>query len=800
MPRFNGDITRFYSFWQSFESAIDKNESLTAVDKFNYLVNILEGEAFRVIQGLEIVEENYEHAKETLHQRFGHKQKIIQVHMDSLLNLQHSPNDTIAQLRQIFDSINIHIRGLESLGVNQENYGSLLIMIIMKRMPKDVALQVSRETKSDIWSMKSILDIIRKEIEARETCSFVGEAEKRVAVHRPKQPLATISSFHAKEQSNSSNQCYFCEGEHLSFQCERVTDPNKRKEILLKQKRCFICLKRGHRANSCNSNRRCRKCNNKHHQSICLKKQESQSEKDKKGKDTNGSESVTATAKSSSTVLMLTAKTHVVGKDSTKKTPVTILFDSGSQKIYITEALQKKLGLQVEKTETMNLNTFGSEKYKRVSLNSVTVNVEIGDDQFIPVTALSHSVICTPLAARVDLGAYSHLSGLKLADCFDSGRKHIDLLIGLDHFYDFVDGEVIRGSTGPIAIKSKLSWLLAGKVDKADNSYLNVASNLVLEVLPPQNEVLKENQEIVDSLKQFWKIEASGLHKGNFQEDQNDRDDIKGSKDVKFDITHNGKRYEVSLPWKVNCLNSLPDDYDLCLKRLWALKARLAVDSDLLCEYNNIFEEQLAHGIIERVPTSDENNTTRHFLAHHCVIRKDHDTTKVRVVFDGSAKANNESLSFNDRLELGDNFIPPLFDNIFRFRLHLIAITADIEKAFLQVGIKNDDRDYLRFLWFDDVNKAKPAVIQYRFARLSFGLKPSPSILGATIHKHIKSFAEREPKVVDILKQLYVDDMSCGAETIKEAVDICKTAKNILLKEGLICVNGTAIVSCCCVK
>ena len=114
---------------------------------------------------------------------------------------------------------------------------------------------------------------------------------------------------------------------------------------------------------------------------------------------------------------MQTAKTYVVGKDSTKKIPVTILFDSGSQKSYITEAVQKKLGLQVEKTETLNLNTFGSEKYKRVSLNSITVNVEIGDDQFIPVTALSHSVICTPLKARVHLSAYYHLSGLKLADC-----------------------------------------------------------------------------------------------------------------------------------------------------------------------------------------------------------------------------------------------------------------------------------------------------------------------------------------------------------------------------------------------
>ena len=259
LPRFNRDITRFYSFWQSFESSIDKNEGLSPVDKFNYLVNILEGEAFRVIQGLEIMQENYENAKKILHKRFGHKQKIIQVHMDSLLNLQYSPNETIAHLRQIFDNINGHICGLKSLGVKKENYGSLLIMIIMKRMLKDIALPVSRETKSDIWSMKDILEITQKEIEARETCEFVGENEKKAVAHRSKSNPGTVSSFHAKEKSNVTNRCFFCEGEHLSYQCEKVTDPSKRKEILVKQKRCFLCLRRGHMSNSYKSNRRCRK-------------------------------------------------------------------------------------------------------------------------------------------------------------------------------------------------------------------------------------------------------------------------------------------------------------------------------------------------------------------------------------------------------------------------------------------------------------------------------------------------------------------------------------------------------------
>ncbi len=382
LPRFNGDITRFYSFWQSFESSIDKNDSLTPVDKFNYLVNILEGEAFRVIQGLEIIEENYDHAKETLHERFGHKQKIVQVHMESLLNLQYSPNDTVAQLRQIFDNINIHIRGLESLGVKQENYGSLLILVVMKRMPKDVALQVSRETKSDIWSMKDILGIIRKEIEARETCSFVGETEKKVTIHRPRQSPGTVSSFHAKEQSNANSQCYFCEGEHLSYQCEKVTDPNKRKEILAKQRRCFVCLKKGHRANSCNSNRRCRKCNNKHHQSICLKKQESQSEKEETRKSANGSETVTATAKVDSrkqTVLLQTARAHVFGEKRENKVMARILLDNGSQRTYITEELKSKLQLTEENTQEINLNTFGSERFKKKKCSQVSFNIDLGD-------------------------------------------------------------------------------------------------------------------------------------------------------------------------------------------------------------------------------------------------------------------------------------------------------------------------------------------------------------------------------------------------------------------------------------
>ena len=153
-------------------------------------------------------------------------------------------------------------------------------------------------------------------------------------------------------------------------------------------------------------------------------------------------------------------------------------------------------------------------------------------------------------------------------------------------------------------------------------------------------------------------------------------------------------------------------------------------------------------------------------LAIICVIREDKSTTKVRVVFDGSACSKENSISLNDRLEVGENFIPPLFETLLRFRLHAVALTSDIEKAFLQIEVKDSDRDFLRFLWFDNIVDDVRNVIQFRIKRLPFGLTCSPAILGATIRHHIDSFSEKHPEAVKVLRRLYCDDLSCGADSV----------------------------------
>ena len=84
------------------------------------------------------------------------------------------------------------------------------------------------------------------------------------------------------------------------------------------------------------------------------------------------------------------------------------------------------------------------------------------------------------------------------------------------------------------------------------------------------------------------------------------------------------------------------------------------------------------------------------------MIRKDCETTKVRIVYDGSAKSSKEELSLNDCLETGNNYIPHIFNMLARFRNNPVGLAANIEKAFLMVSIKEEDRNMLRFLWFDN--------------------------------------------------------------------------------------------------
>ena len=100
--------------------------------------------------------------------------------------------------------------------------------------------------------------------------------------------------------------------------------------------------------------------------------------------------------------------------------------------------------------------------------------------------------------------------------------------------------------------------------------------------------------------------------------------------DVKFE----NSRYVVKLPFKEN-IPFVSDDYDVSLNRLSKLKNRLSKSIDTLVKYDKVITDQLEHGVIEKVEGIGITGKVK-YLPHQAVIRDDHTSTKLRVVFDAS--------------------------------------------------------------------------------------------------------------------------------------------------------------------
>ena len=186
---------------------------------------------------------------------------------------------------------------------------------------------------------------------------------------------------------------------------------------------------------------------------------------------------------------------------------------------------------------------------------------------------------------------------------------------------------------------------------------------------------------------------------------------------------------------------------------------------------------------MEEVP-ADSNPVTGkvHYIPHHPVIRHDKETTKVRIVYDASARKSGPSL--NDCLHSGPSLIPKIMDILVRFRFHKVALVSDVEKAFHQVSIAPEDRDVLRFLWIDDVTSPEPRIVVYRFTRAVFGVNCSPFLLNASISHHIQRYSDDPAFVERFLSSLYVDDFSGGANMTPEAYQLFLNSRAWMAEGG----------------
>ncbi|UYV70945.1 hypothetical protein LAZ67_8001196, partial [Cordylochernes scorpioides] len=335
---------------------------------------------------------------------------------------------------------------------------------------------------------------------------------------------------------------------------------------------------------------------------------------------------------------------------------------------------------------------------------------------------------------------------------FKAESDVVELLLGADINPKIATANMIRLSDDLIAQETLLGWVVQSKTegkfpDKNPNQVHN--SMLIISLM---------TQEI--KVSDLWSLENIGVM------DDRQADSKEETNQAIMDKFRTEKkqlesgRYEVHLPW-IESAQKLKEDKSQAEKRLRKMTEDLK-KRGFYHHYNNIFEEWEENGIIQRIQ-SDKDDTLEYFLPHRAVVKSGSSTTPVRPVFDDSCKTKG-GWSLNNCLAKGPNLLELIPDIMLRFRLNKIGVIADIEKAFLQISVGKEDRQFFRFLWWEDGKQENLRIYQHK--RVVFGVTSSPFLLAATLKLHLKQY-ERE--VIPLLKSMYMDNCVNSVTSLEEA-------------------------------
>ena len=123
----------------------------------------------------------------------------------------------------MYNKISFNARGLEALGVRASQYGSLLIPVVMSKLPQDIRLKIARKTSKEVWEISEIFDVIRNEVEAREMSDAVKVVQSDKSKFPNKPP--SLSTFLFNNGPNKPIiKCVYCGGDHYSASCAKVAD------------------------------------------------------------------------------------------------------------------------------------------------------------------------------------------------------------------------------------------------------------------------------------------------------------------------------------------------------------------------------------------------------------------------------------------------------------------------------------------------------------------------------------------------------------------------------------------------
>ncbi|XP_064382855.1 uncharacterized protein LOC135331570 [Halichondria panicea] len=377
-------------------------------------------------------------------------------------------------------------------------------------------------------------------------------------------------------------------------------------------------------------------------------------------------------------------------------------------------------------------------------------------------------VTCDLPTQPVHLNAkWSHLNNLHLADPDFGQPNKIDILLGVDVYADVLLQGRRNGPPGtPTAFETKFGWVLTGKTDN-----LKVPSNVAA------NYAITLSGD--DILRKFWEIEECPRDVSNHSPEE--RSVVRH-----FAETHKKSedgRFVVPLP-KNPRTKPLGESRSSAVRRFLSLERSLH-SKDQFDEFATVMNEYMDLKHAECVPEADMHKPSQEtfYLPMHAVRKEESTTTKLRVVFDASAKSSN-GISLNDSLLVGPTIHLPLIDVLLRFRTHRIALTTDVSKMYRAVELTTADRDLHRFVWR---NNPKDPLLDFRMTRITFGVSASSFAANMAVKQNAIDHAmEYALAAKSVDTSFYVDDGLTGADTVQEAIELQRQLQDLFSAGGFL--------------
>ena len=747
IPTFDGNILSWRLFWEQFQAAVHDKPHLEDIDKLTYLRDALKnGPARNVVQGLTQTAESYQEAVRCLKERYDRPRLIHREHVRNILQAPPLKACNGRELRRLCDLCTQHIRAIKA----SDDYEiDTLLTVIMELKLDEVTklkwMEYSNHSKSTP-PHSELLKLL--DLQAQHFESAPPERKPQTIVHK---------SYAAATEE----KCIACgKGNHSIGNCFKLQDmtQDERWDVIVKGALCRNCLKPGHIANKCRAPPMCKTCH-KYHHTLLHRETGTILEGNKVPKDTT----YAAPSRRGDEVLLMTCRVKIISPDGSV-TQARALLDCAASTSLITERLAQQLRLPrrpsnftINGVAGFNVRPKGTVEFKVAGTRSGGKEIDVEASVLPRVTADLPTVPVSPVTG------WKHLAGLELADPDYGVPARIDILLGGKVFSRAVLHGRRFGPTGaPSAFKTCFGWVLNGEVKGEGRQSLTHVCCAALSD---------------DILKRFWEIEDHNLQKPILSPEE--RAVVEHFE--KFHTRDEEGRFVVPLPRKVG-VTPLGESRDQALRRFKALERSLRT-SRRFGKFAEVMREYFEMGHAEQVPLEevDSSQTEVYYLPMHAVHKEESTTSKLRVVFDASAKTSSGS-SLNEHLLVGPTVHPPLVDVLLRFRRPRVALTADVSRMYRAVRLPDNQRDLHRFLWRED---PREKIMDYRMTRLTFGVSASSFAANMALRRNALNQLKTRPQAARVaLESCYVDDCLFGADSIREAVQLRKEVQELFESGG----------------